>query len=453
MKLYHISDLHFGKSIYGRFMLPDQADWTQKFLKLCSESKPDAVLIAGDVYDRAAPSEDAVQLLDHLITSLEKMDILVFMIAGNHDSGRRLSFGRNILAKQNIFVAGKVEKEIVHHTVEDPGDGYGPVTFWLLPYVSPEQVAACLGDDSIQTYEQAVRALIEAQTIDPTHRNVLVAHQTVVLSKDSKLELGGSEGDYAQIGRVRVSVYHTFDYVALGHHHKTYSVDGKANRVRYAGVPISYHFDEVIKEYAGRCGAKTETADQSEHADTTVGMKSKGVQEVILNGKGEDLSIRSIPIPPLHRMRCIEGTRDEVYEYLEKDPGHEEYIGLIVTDQPRTPEMRMHFANLLNLRESILMNLESKYSRNRNKQDEDESQDESKDGSGEPNKKPREKLDEQFFEFYREQLGKDPDGEEKNLISLISTLSQKSDVGETSAAEKYVDQIIQMCLQMGGEEE
>ena len=112
MKIYHLADLHFGKSIYGLSMLDDQRYWTEQFLKLCKDNKPDAVMIAGDVYDRSAPSGDAVSLLDYMITELAEMDIPVLMIAGNHDSGQRLSFARSILNRQHIHIAGTVSKKM-----------------------------------------------------------------------------------------------------------------------------------------------------------------------------------------------------------------------------------------------------------------------------------------------------------------------------------------------------
>ena len=137
MKIFHLADLHFGKTIYGLSMLEDQRYWTDRFLDLCRDEKPDAVVIAGDVYDRASPSGDAVELLDHLLTQLAEEGIPVMMAAGNHDSGQRLAFGSTLLARQNIHIAGTISKEVSHVRMEDP-DGHGPVTFWLLPYLYPE---------------------------------------------------------------------------------------------------------------------------------------------------------------------------------------------------------------------------------------------------------------------------------------------------------------------------
>ena len=199
MKIYHLADLHFGKSIYGLSMLDDQRYWADQFLHYCSENKPDAVVIAGDVYDRSAPSGDAVELLDYFLTKLAEMDIPVFIIAGNHDSGQRLSFGRSMLAKQKIHISGRVEKEIDHFTMDVP-DGYGPVTFWMLPYTFPEQVSSVLKDEEIHTYDQAVRKLIEAQNIDLTQRNIILSHQNVT-ADGKEAERGGSESSLLSLFR------------------------------------------------------------------------------------------------------------------------------------------------------------------------------------------------------------------------------------------------------------
>ena len=193
MKFLHIADLHLGKTLYGVSLIDnqDQPYWVEQFLKKAQELLPDAVLIAGDIYDRGAPSGEAVALLNRMLTGLEEMGIPILMAAGNHDSGKRLSFAGDILAKQGVYIAGMAEREIAHVTIPER-DGSGEVTFWLLPYLFPAIVAQTLSDDSIGDYESAMRKLLARQKIDFSGRNVLLAHQNVTAG-GREAPRGGSE--------------------------------------------------------------------------------------------------------------------------------------------------------------------------------------------------------------------------------------------------------------------
>ena len=161
MKFYHLADLHFGKSIYGLSMLEngDQSDWVEKLLALVRERRCDAVVVAGDVYDRGMPSGAAVQLFSHMVTGLAAMDVPVLITAGNHDSGQRLDCFRELLVSRNVYVAGVLGRELTRAVLRDE---YGPVTFWLLPYVFPAAAAHVLGDETIRDYDAAVRRLLAA---------------------------------------------------------------------------------------------------------------------------------------------------------------------------------------------------------------------------------------------------------------------------------------------------
>ncbi|MCR5796227.1 MAG: exonuclease SbcCD subunit D [Solobacterium sp.] len=331
MKFYHLADLHFGKSIYGLSMLDDQRYWADQFIAECRECRPNAIVIAGDVYDRAAPSGDAVELLDYMLTKLADLDIPVMLIAGNHDSGQRLSFGHSLLAKQNIHIAGTAKKELVHIPLKDE---YGPVTFWLLPYTYPDQVIQILGDEEIHTYDQAVRRLLEEQEIDLSQRNVIIAHQNVT-ANGMEAERGGSETMVGGIGQVDYTAFDGFEYAALGHIHRAYPVGRK--EVRFAGTPLCYHMNETMQE-------------------------NKGYTEVILRGKGEEAEIHQRSIEPLHKMRYLKDTKDAVYALLKNDTGRDEYIGITITDERITPEINNYLKGLLSSRGSILMELLSTYS-------------------------------------------------------------------------------------------
>ena len=334
MKFFHLADLHFGKSVYGISMTAagDQPYWAERFLRLCDEEKPDAVVIAGDVYDRSSPSAEAVRLLDGFLTALAQKNLPVMVIAGNHDSPQRLSFGSTLLAKQNVHIAGLVKEEVDHVTFADP-DGCGPVTFWLLPYLFPEQVAVLLGDDTIHTYQDAVMKLLACQDIDPSVRNVIVSHQNVTAG-GKETERGGSESMTGGVGQIDYSVYDAFDYAALGHIHSFCPVG--RNAVRYAGTPMCYHLDETRR-------------------------KDKGAVLVELGPKGTDVSVTMKVIEPLHRMRHLKGTREEVYALLEKDEGRNEYIGITLTDRRIDPETAAYLRRVLELRDSVLVELKSAY--------------------------------------------------------------------------------------------
>lgn len=334
MKFIHLADLHLGKSLFGVSMIDngDQEFWMDCFLEKVEELRPDAIVIAGDVYDRSTPSGEAVVLLNDMLTRLDNMSIPVLMIAGNHDSGQKLSFAESILAKQQIHIAGIVMREISHVTIPERA-GSGEVTFWLLPYLFPAMAAQKLGDESIGDYETAVRRLLERQNIDFSKRNVLVAHQNVT-ADGREAERGGSESMVGGVGQVDYRVFDGFDYVALGHIHASCSVGRR--EVRYAGSPLCYHFNETRQP-------------------------SKGFLLVELPEKGKDIKITSIPVRPLHPMREIRGTAEEVLEEAESGREEKEYLKVVVTDRRITPELSEQIRGLFGRRGSMIMELVSDF--------------------------------------------------------------------------------------------
>lgn len=363
MRFLHIADLHLGKSLYGVSMIDnqDQVFWVDRFLEKTRELKPDAVLIAGDIYDRSAPSGEAVLLFNHMLTELEKMAVPVMMTAGNHDSGKRLSFAGTILAKQGLYIAGMAEAEMIHVTLPER-DKKGEVTFWLLPYLFPAAAAQALKDESIGDYETAVRKLLARQNIDFTKRNVLLAHQNVT-ADGRETPVGGSESMVGGVGQIDYRVFDGFDYVALGHIHASYYVGRK--EVRYAGSPLCYHFDETRQPV-------------------------KGLLLVELGEKGSGVEITPVSIGPLHPLREIRGTYETILESLEQEKNRGEYLKIVVTDRRITPEiseiLRGQFAN----RDSIVMELVSEFR-------------EFDALPGLPGEYSREKLIEDYFvELYRE---------------------------------------------------
>ena len=328
MRFLHISDLHFGKSIYEcQLVKEDQPAWVDGFLSLADSVLPDAVVIAGDVYDRSAPSDDAVRLLDRLITGLSERKIPVLTVAGNHDSGSKLSFASRLLERSNVHIAGIVSEKMEHVTFEDE---HGKVTFWLMPYIFPTAVAGVLGDDTIHDFTTAVKKLLERQDIDLSERNVIVAHQNVVCNGE-EAKRGGSETMVGGVGGVDYTVFDGFEYAALGHIHSSYPVGREA--VRYAGSPLCYHFNETRQ-------------------------RKKGPLLVELGAKGEDAKIEPKYIEPLHPMREIKGTYSEALEYA-RSGGRNEYVKVILTDEKIRPEISESLRAAFGEKESVVMEIVS----------------------------------------------------------------------------------------------
>lgn len=372
MRLIHLADLHFGKSLHGVSLLEsgDQPHWAERFLALCGELRPDAVLIAGDVYDRSAPPAGAVALLSRLLTGLTDLGIQVLMIPGNHDSPRRLAFGQELLAREGLHIAPPLEAPgaLRRVTLED---AYGPVDFWLMPYLFPALAAEALGTE-LRDYESAVRAVLAAQPLDPSRRNVLLAHQNVTLG-GAEGERGGSETMVGGVGQVDFSAFDGFDYVALGHIHAAYAAG--RDTVRYAGSPLCYHFEETRQ-------------------------RAKGPLLVELGAKGEPVRIETRLIPPLHPMRELRGSFEQVRDAALADPRRGEYLRIVLEDRRISPEIAAFFRDLAESRGSVLMELCSDYSPFAGEA--------AAPGPGGPEKG----LAELFGDFYTERSGGTPPAEE-----------------------------------------
>ena len=316
MKLFHLADLHLGKRLGELSLIPDQKYIIAQIVQLARLHEPRAVLIAGDVYDKPAPSAEAVALFDSFISELETLGIAVFVIAGNHDSGTRLSFGSRILEKQNVYIAGHFTGTV--EPIEMDG-----VCFWLLPYLRPGEVRYYLERDDIETHEQAVRAVLAASAADTRKINVILTHQFVTAAGTDPLISQSEVSPVGGMDQVSYQLYDAFDYVACGHLH----IPQRTGRetVRYAGSPLKYSFSE-----AG-------------HA--------KSVTIVELEEKGKT-KITSAALTPLRDMRILTGPLREILANAEPT---EDYIKVILTDAlPDLPPnplglLREVYPNILNL--------------------------------------------------------------------------------------------------------
>ena len=405
MKLFHLADLHLGKCIHGYSMIEmgDQPFWITKILEKADQLKPDAVLIAGDVYDRAVPSKEAVNLLDEFLTKLAERKIPVFLIAGNHDSGSRLAFADKLLCNQGIYIAGEVSKDVKCITLEDE---FGPVNFWLVPYLFPAAVNVILGRDDLKDYDSAMRVLLEKQRICKDERNVILSHQFVISGGD-KPAMGGSETTVGGIGQIDASAFNAFDYVALGHIHNAQRMGRE--QVRYAGSPLNYHFSEA-------------------------GQK-KGLTVVDLGDKG-NVTITLEELPVLHEMCEVTGSMDEL---LTKEVKENSYIRAVIQQEILPPQavdaLRGYFAS----QNCILMEVVRDFSYKR--------------GAGgvkEAKDIRNASLEELFFDFYSYQH----DGElpEESMSELISFAAEQTRNGLEEESEKERMQNAEKLIAFAGRE-
>lgn len=302
MKLMHLSDLHLGKRVNGFSMLPDQKYILEQILALAASEHPEAVLIAGDVYDKSVPSAEAVELLDDFLCRLAALETTVLVISGNHDSPERLAFGARLMAAKGVHISRVYDGVLEPVTLTD---AHGPVRFWLLPFVKPAHVRRYFPDAEIGDYTDALRTVIEDLPLDADERNVLLAHQFVTgaeRTESEELFVGGTEN-------VDASVFDGFDYVALGHLHGPQSV-GRAT-IRYCGTPLKYSFSEANQ--------------------------AKSVTMIDLGEKGS-VELRSLPLTPLRDLREIRGSYDEITALdFYSGTAREDYLHITLTDEEDVP--------------------------------------------------------------------------------------------------------------------
>ena len=236
MKLIHLSDLHLGKRVNEYSMLEDQEYILKKILNVIDEETPDAVLLAGDIYDKSVPSAEAVRLFDDFLYQLASRKLQVFVISGNHDSPERIAFGSRIMGAGGIHMSPVYDGKIEPVTLQDE---YGDVSFYMLPFVKPANVRRFFEDTEITSYTDAMRCVIDSMAIDTGKRNVLITHQFVTgasRTESEEVSVGGTDN-------VDASVFQDFDYVALGHIHRPQNCGN--DRIRYCGTPLKYSFSEA----------------------------------------------------------------------------------------------------------------------------------------------------------------------------------------------------------------
>ena len=302
MKLLHLADLHIGKKVYEYSMLEEQKEVLNQAISMAVKEKVDAVLIAGDIYDKTVPTIEGVKLLDSFLTALSKEHIRVFLISGNHDSAERLSFGRELLEIAGVYIVGSFKEQIEKITLSDE---YGEVNFYLLPFIKPQQIQVGKGEKLPNNNTEAIRLLFDRISIDNTKRNVLLAHQFVSGEGIKLLETDSETKSIGGLDSVDYQVFDDFDYVALGHLHKSQFVGRET--IRYAGSPIKYSFSEA----------------RHKKSATLVTIKEKG-----------SIKIEKLPFSSLHDMRELKGTLEQLTKEEVLNAGdRQDYIHITLTDE------------------------------------------------------------------------------------------------------------------------
>jgi len=324
LRFLHTADWHLGRLFHARSLVEDQAHVLDQFVALVRELRPDAVLLAGDVYDRAVPPPEAVALLDDVLARIVVgLRVPVVMIAGNHDNAQRLAFGARLMQEQGLHVAGLVTREPLRITLRDAD---GDVCIYALPYAEPTLVRDAFGTEpagheaALATQLDAIRA-----AHPPGTRSVVVGHAFVVGGAASEserpLSVGGS-------GAVAASVFDGFDLVALGHLHRPQTL---GERIHYAGSLLKYSVSEAA------------------HA--------KSVSLIELGGDGS-VRIEPIALKPRRDLRVLEGELAALVAAGADDPARDDYIHAVLTDTGALLDpmarLRQAYPNTLALERAVL---------------------------------------------------------------------------------------------------
>lgn len=319
MKFAHLSDLHLGIKVDEYSMIEDQKYILEEILQIFDRERPDAVIIAGDVYDKSVPSAEAVALFDAFLVELSRRKLHVFVISGNHDSPERIAFGGRLMQTANVYLSPVYNGTVTPVTLED---AYGKIKVWMLPFVKPVHVRKALSDEEIASYTDAMRAAVGQLPIDPGERNVMITHQFVTgaARTDSEdISIGGTDN-------VDASVFDAFDYTALGHIHRPQNCGSE--RVRYSGTPLKYSFSEVNDQ------------------------KSVTFAELFEKGK---IEVKTVDLKPKHDLVEIRGTYEEITlrDFYKDTTYPDDYLHITLTDEEDIPDaigkLRAIYHNIMKL--------------------------------------------------------------------------------------------------------
>jgi len=312
VKFIHLSDLHLGKRVCEFPMLEEQRHILEEILRVAQRETPDALLISGDIYDRAVPPVEAVQLLEEFLVRLHGLNIAVLMIAGNHDCAQRVAFAAPLLGRSGVHIAPVFDGSLSPVRLRG-------VDFWLLPWLKPAQVRPFYPGSEIDSHSGALVAILGALELDRSRPNVLLCHQFVtgaLRSESEELSLGGAEN-------VDASLFDAFDYVALGHLHCPQFVARKT--LRYCGAPLKYAFSEANHE------------------------KTLTLVEI-----AREVTVTELPLAPKRDMRAIRGSYEEIVKrdhYINTNT--DDYVHITLTDEEDVADaqakLRVIYPNLMRL--------------------------------------------------------------------------------------------------------
>ena len=338
MRFFHLSDLHIGLKLINRDLREDQEYIFDQITDYVKKEAPQALVIAGDIYDKAVPSAEAVEVFDHLIEELTKAapEMTIMIISGNHDSGPRINCFRGVLSRQNVHMIGippKTEEEFIEKVILQ--DAYGNVNFYLLPFVKPSMVKEITGTDengNNLSYDETIHRLIEREKINQDQRNILVSHQFYLPVGKTAEDVERMDSEIRTVGNIdeiSADVLEKFDYAALGHIHKPM----KAGReiFRYCGTPLACSVSEAEQQ--------------------------KGILMVDIFEKENQPEVTVLPLNPLRQVRVIKGKLEEVLKQ-----GCEDYVTVILTDKvdldviDMQDRLRLAFPKLLEIRREGLRN-------------------------------------------------------------------------------------------------
>ncbi|MBQ7418277.1 MAG: exonuclease SbcCD subunit D [Acidaminococcaceae bacterium] len=334
MNFFHLSDLHIGLKLLNRDMREDQEYILKQIADLAGEKQPDAVVIAGDIYDKAVPSAEAVEVFDKFISRLNEAAprAEIMIVSGNHDSGTRVNLFRSVLQRHKIHMIGlppQTPEEYIEKVTMP--DEFGNVNFYLLPFVKPSMLKAIVGTDengNNLTYDETLRRLLQRENINTRVRNVLVSHQFYLPAGTDPDEVERMDSEIVTVGNVDevcADVLQPFDYAALGHIHKPMQVG--SDRFRYCGTPLACSVSEAGQQ--------------------------KGIIWVKIGAKG-NVGTEVLPLMPLRQVRVIRGDLEEVLQQ-----GSDDYVTVVLTDKRDYDVIDMKdrlyhaFPNLLEIRRDV----------------------------------------------------------------------------------------------------
>ena len=380
MKFFHLSDLHIGKQLHHYNLREDQEHILSEIISYAETLRPDALVIAGDVYDRTVPSGEAVGIFDDFLTRMSKIrpEIPLLIIAGNHDSAQRLDYASRLLGSHRIHIAGRApETEDEHLKKITLADEYGNVNFYLMPFLKPGYVRGLNGGSLPENYTEAVRIVLEREKIDTRERNVIVSHQFYTGKDDATGEMlrpetcDSEQVSVGGIDNVDISALKDFDYAALGHLHGAQRAGRET--ARYCGTLLKYSVSEAEQD--------------------------KTLHLVELGAKGAPVKVEKLPLHPLRDVRRVRGELDDILK--EADPRHrDDYVSVVLTDEtdPYKPKEQLQkvYGHILEVR------MDNTRTRKKLEFDDEEIR------LGDPVRI--------FADFYREMQGRDLTDEESRLV-------------------------------------